>query len=252
VSLSIGFAIFPEDAVLKHDLLSHADAALYETKRLGGNGVHHVQEVTDEDLIMLGTSTTFGAIQGLVYAVDAKDRYTRDHSDAVTEAALLLAEQLGLSTETCGALRIAGLLHDVGKIGIPDRILRKPGRLSPEEYKIMQQHVLLSELIIKDVPHLVDVLSAVATHHERYDGHGYPRGLRGEEIPLMGRIMALADACAAMLLNRPYRKGLTWPKVVAELRRGKGKQFDPNLVEPFISAIEASGFLSKVQHDISV
>ncbi len=180
-------------------------------------------------------------------AVDAKDRYTRDHSEAVTEGAVLLAKELGLSTEVCNALRIAGLLHDVGKIGIPDHILRKPGRLSPEEYKIMQQHVSLSELIIREVPHLVDVLSAVASHHERYDGRGYPRGLRGEEIPLMGRIMAIADACAAMLLNRPYRKGMDWDEVVAELRRGHGTQFDPALVEPFIAAIERSSHLGRLQ-----
>jgi diguanylate cyclase (GGDEF)-like protein len=248
IALSIGIAVFPDDAVLKHDLLSYADAALYETKRCGGNGVHHAQAlgVGEEAPTGDGAGTTFGALQGLVNAVDAKDRYTRNHSDAVTDGALLLAKQLGLSPQTCGALRIAGLLHDVGKIGIPDRILRKPGPLTDEEYQIMQQHVSLSELIIKEVPSLVDVLSAVASHHERYDGRGYPRGLRGEAIPLLGRIMALADACAAMLLDRPYRRGWSWPEVVAELRRGKGTQFDPQLVEPFIAAIEQSPFVSNL------
>ena len=243
LALSIGVATFPEDAVLLHDLLSHADAALYETKRCGGNGVHVVEETPDEE--QTGT-TTFSALQGLVNAVDAKDRYTREHSDAVTQGALLLAKQLDLSAETCSALRIAGLLHDVGKIGIPDRILRKPGRLTANEYQIMQQHVALSELIIKEVPHLVDVLSAVAAHHERYDGRGYPRGLKGEEIPLLGRIMALADACSAMLLSRPYRKGMSWLAVTAELRRGAGTQFDPALIELFISAMEQSVLVREV------
>ena len=244
LALSIGCATFPEDAKLKHDLLSHADAALYDTKRAGGNDVGIVPSVLSDKLDVIPTGATFGALQGLVHAVDAKDRYTREHSQLVTQGAVLLARRLGLSAETCGALRIAGLLHDVGKIGIPDRILRKPGRLDPQEYTIMQQHVALSELIIKEVPHLVDVLSAVASHHERFDGRGYPRGLRGEEIPLLGRIMALADACSAMLLSRPYRKGLSWQEVQEELRRGKGTQFDPDLVEPFIQAIIESEMLS--------
>lgn len=250
LALSIGVATFPEDAVLKHDLLSHADAALYETKRCGGNGVRAVEETADDEPDGATSSTTFSALQGLVNAVDAKDRYTREHSDAVTHGALLLAKQLDLSSETCSALRIAGLLHDVGKIGIPDRILRKPGRLTAGEYQIMQQHVALSELIIKEVPHLVDVLSAVAAHHERYDGRGYPRGLKGEEIPLLGRIMALADACSAMLLSRPYRKGMSWPAVVAELRRGTGTQFDPALVEPFIKAMEQSYIIDEAATEL--
>ncbi|MFN8514113.1 MAG: diguanylate cyclase [Thermomicrobiales bacterium] len=247
VSLSLGCALFPEDATLKHDLLGHADAALYEIKRAGGNGVHGTLDIQEAIASALVSGTAFGALQGLVHAVDGKDRYTRLHSEAVTDAALLLAKQLDLSTDVCGALRVAGLLHDVGKIGIPDQILRKPGRLTGDEYRIMQQHVTLSELMIKEVPHLVDVLSAVASHHERYDGDGYPRGLKGEEIPLMGRIMAIADACSAMLLDRPYRKGMLWSEVKTELLRGSGTQFDPELVAPFIDAIERSDYLRRLQ-----
>jgi HD-GYP domain-containing protein (c-di-GMP phosphodiesterase class II) len=101
--------------------------------------------------------------------------------------------------------------------------------------------------MIKEVPHLVDVLSAVASHHERYDGEGYPRGLQGDDIPLMGRIMALADACSAMLLDRPYRNGMLWGEVKAELLRGSGTQFDPELVGPFIEAIERSDYLQRMQ-----
>jgi HD-GYP domain-containing protein (c-di-GMP phosphodiesterase class II) len=245
LALSIGCALFPEDGMLPHDLLGHADAALYDMKRRGGNGLHFVQKAHDDSRATADTSTTFSALQGLVNAVDAKDRYTREHSDVVTVGALLLAGQLGLSADTCSALHIAGLLHDVGKIGIPDRILRKPGPLTAEEYAIMQQHVSLSELIIKDVPHLEDVLQAVSAHHERYDGQGYPRGLRGEEIPLVGRIMALADACSAMLVSRPYRKGLSWAQVMTELRRGSGTQFDAALVEPFIAAVEQSALVAE-------
>lgn len=247
LSLSLGCALFPEDATLKHDLLGHADIALYEVKRGGGNGVHGATDIGEAIASALVSGTAFGALQGLVHAVDGKDRYTRMHSEAVTDAALLLARQLQLSNEVCSALRVAGLLHDVGKIGIPDQILRKPGRLTGDEYRIMQQHVTLSELMIKEVPHLVDVLSAVASHHERFDGEGYPRGLQGDDIPLMGRIMALADACSAMLLDRPYRKGMLWSEVKAELLRGSGTQFDPTLVAPFIEAIERSDYLQRLQ-----
>lgn len=247
LTLSLGCALFPEDATVKHDLLGHADAALYEVKRAGGNGVHGTLEVEEAIVSALVSGTAFGALQGLVHAVDGKDRYTRVHSEAVTDAALLLAKQLGLSNETCGALRVAGLLHDVGKIGVPDQILRKPGRLTGDEYRIVQQHVTLSELMIKEVPHLVDVLSAVGSHHERFDGQGYPRGLQGEEIPLMGRIMAIADACSAMLLDRPYRRGMAWLEVKAELLRGSGTQFDPALIGPFIDAIEQSNYLEQLQ-----
>ena len=172
--------------------------------------------------------------------MDAKDRYTREHSETVTEFALMLARQLGLSPDVCSALRVAGCSTISARSASPIEILRKPGRLNDEEYRIMQQHVSLSEMIIKEVPHLVDVISAVASHHERFDGCGYPRGLAGDQIPLMGRIMAIADACSAMLLDRPYRKGLTWDEVAIELRQGKGTQFDPALVEPFIRAMELS------------
>jgi diguanylate cyclase (GGDEF)-like protein len=247
LTLSLGCALFPEDATLKHDLLGHADAALYEIKRAGGNGVHGTINVQEAIASALVSGTAFSALQGLVHAVDGKDRYTRLHSEAVTDAALLLAKELDLSAAVCSALRVAGLLHDVGKIGIPDQILRKTGRLTGDEHRVMQQHVTLSELMIQEVPHLVDVLSAVASHHERYDGAGYPRGLQGAEIPLMGRIMALADACSAMLLDRPYRKGMPWGEVKAELLRDSGKQFDPTLVGPFIDAIERSDYLQRHQ-----
>lgn len=247
LTLSLGCSLYPLDATVKHNLLSFADAALYEVKRAGGNDVHGTRETEQDDDVSPVSGTAFGALQGLVKAIDGKDRYTSLHSDAVTDAALLLARRLGLSNEVCSALRVAGQLHDVGKIGVPDQILRKPGRLTGDEYRIMQQHVTLSELMIKEVPHLVDVLDAVASHHERFDGQGYPRGLCGEEIPLMGRIMALADACSAMLLDRPYRKGLAWQEVRTELQRGSGSQFDPALVGPFIAAIEESEYLQKLQ-----
>jgi HD-GYP domain-containing protein (c-di-GMP phosphodiesterase class II) len=133
-------------------------------------------------------------------------------------------------------LRIGGLLHDVGKIGVPDDILKKPGALTDEEMRIMRDHVVLSNLIVHGVPNLQDVSDAVYAHHERWDGKGYPRGLKGDEIPLPGRIMALVDAYSAMILDRPYR-GVRSPAAVAEVRKSAGSQFDPSLVEPFLSVV---------------
>lgn len=150
-----------------------------------------------------------------------------------------LGNVLGLSEEPLRALRIAGLLHDVGKIGVPDGILKKPGPLTDEERTMMQEHVALSKLIVQGVPNLQDVADAVHAHHERWDGNGYPRGLKGEDIPLLGRILVVADAYSAMILDRPYRKALSHEEAVAELRKHASTQFDPALVEPFIGMLES-------------
>jgi HD-GYP domain-containing protein (c-di-GMP phosphodiesterase class II) len=156
----------------------------------------------------------------------------------VCEQAVAVAAELGLSGATQRCLRIAGLLHDVGKIGIPDRILRKPGSLSEDEFEIVKQHVSLGELIIKEIPNLLDVLAAVSSHHERYDGRGYPRGLKGEDIPLLGRILAVADAYSAMTTDRPYRKALTPIEARKELKRAAGTQLDPHVVTTFLSILD--------------
>jgi diguanylate cyclase (GGDEF)-like protein/putative nucleotidyltransferase with HDIG domain len=236
IGLSLGLAAYPHDAITKHELIAHADSTLYESKRSGGGTIRGAGRPRSDWLAL--QSSSFGVLEGLVQSVDAKDHYTREHSEVVTEMALMLAQRLNLSEETRRALRIAGLLHDVGKIGIPDSVLKKPGRLNNEEYEIMKQHVSLSEMMIKNVPYLNDVLDAVAHHHERYDGGGYPHGRAGEEIPLLGRIMAIADAYSAMRLDRPYRKGLSWFEARQELAGNAGSQFDPELVTIFIDALD--------------
>jgi len=180
------------------------------------------------------TGTAFDVLDSLVTAIDHKDQYTKAHSLDMTNHALFLAQALGCSEETYNIVRVAGLLHDVGKIGVPDGILQKPGRLTPDEYEIMKKHVTLSALIIHDLPRLPDILDAVACHHERWDGGGYPNGLKGEEIPHLGRVMAIADAFSAMTLDRPYRMGMSLDEALAEMERGSGTQFDPDLVALFI------------------
>jgi len=235
--LSMGIAVCPDDSTNKEELLAYVDVSLFESKRAGGNTITLANRQPGE--LAAYQDTTMGVLDGLVRAVDQKDRYTKSHSEENAEYAMLLGRALGLSETTQSALRIAGLLHDIGKIGIPDHILKKPGPLTPEEREIVQRHVVLSNLIIKGIPYAEDVGDAVANHHERWDGGGYPRGLKGEEIPLLGRIMAVVDAYSAITSDRPFRKGQSHRVAVAELRRNAGTQFDPDLIETFIEVMES-------------
>ncbi len=235
--ISMGVAVYPQDSTNKEELLAYADASLFESKRAGGDKVTLANRRPGQ--LSIYQATTLGVLDGLVQVVDKKDRYTKSHSEENAEYAMMLGQALGLSENTQSALRIAGLLHDIGKIGIPDGILKKPGPLTTEERHVVEQHVVLSGLIIQGVPHAEDVADAVVNHHERWDGNGYPRGLKGEAIPLLGRIMAVVDAYSAITSDRPFRKGQSHRIAVAELRKNAGTQFDPQLVETFIGVLES-------------
>ncbi|MCL5025813.1 MAG: diguanylate cyclase, partial [Chloroflexi bacterium] len=237
VHMSFGIATYPQDARQSHDLIGLADRNLYDSKQRGGDTITAGDCSGREDVAMVGT---FGVLDGLVTAVDHKDHYTRRHSEHVTEYAVEIARKLGLPEESQHTLQVAGLLHDVGKIGVPDRILRKPARLLDEEFSIVKQHALLGEMIIKEVPNLTEVLAAVGSHHERVDGQGYPRGLKGGEIPLLGRILAVADAYSAMTTDRPYRQAMSPEQAKAELRRVADTQLDASIVDIFLSLLEDS------------
>jgi len=218
-------------------LVAAADAALYDGKRSGGDKITLHMSVPAGDgnrRIMEGQIGKFDVLDGLVAAIDSKDQYTRRHSEDVTEYAGELVRALGLSSETQNAIRVAGLLHDVGKIGIPASILKKPGKLTDEEYEVMKGHATLSTLIINGLPRLSDILDAVANHHERWDGGGYPNGVRGEDIPLLGRVMAIADAYSAMTTDRPYRSRMPEEEALIEIERHAGTQFDPELAKLFV------------------
>ena len=170
--------------------------------------------------------------------MDAKDENTSQHSVRVSEYSVLIAKRLGYNEEQCETLRKTALLHDIGKIGIPDRVLNKPSRLDDEEYEIMKSHVVKGAEILKKFTLIDNVQEGALYHHERYDGKGYVHGLKGEEIPLNARIIGIADAFDAMTANRVYRKKLDFDFVLGELKKGRGTQFDPKLVDIMLALIE--------------
>lgn len=167
-------------------------------------------------------------------ALDAKDPYTHGHSLRVTMYSLILAKKLNLDDSTLEEIEMAGLLHDIGKIGIPQSILCKPGKLTDEEYEVMKSHPAQAEKMLMGIKKLTVVTNWLRAHHERWDGRGYPYGLKGEEIPISGRIIALADTYDAMTSTRSYRKALDHEVAIAEIQRCAGSQFDPVLAELFI------------------
>lgn len=175
-----------------------------------------------------------GTIRALSASIDAKHHYTRGHSDRVAMLGVKLAQATGMSEENIERVRIAGLVHDVGKIGVPEAILSKTGRLTDEEIEQIKQHPVIGYEILKDIPPMYDVLPGVLYHHERWDGKGYPEGLGGEDIPLFGRLLAIADTFDAMKSNRSYRSAMPTKEVLEEIRRCAGTQFDPALANVFV------------------
>ncbi len=176
-------------------------------------------------------------IMAIARTVDAKDIMTSQHSQRVSEYSVLIAKKYGFSEEEVDNLRNAALLHDIGKIGIPDAILNKPDRLTDEEYEKMKMHATLGADILKDFTLVEHAAEGAKYHHERYDGSGYPEGLKGDDIPLYGRIIAIADAFDAMTANRVYRKRLSFAQVMKELENGRGTQFDPDLLDLFLGLL---------------
>ena len=205
--------------------------------------IYDVRRETKGPQIMLSRAHggCFGVLFNLVVAIDKRDAYTKFHSEHVASWAVRLAQILGLDAEVLLILKLAGLLHDVGKIGVPDFVLRKPGALTAEEYDIMKGHVTLSERLIQEIPYQEQVLAAVSCHHERWDGQGYPHGRAGKEMPLTGRILGIVDAFSAMSLDRPYRTALSLEVICERLMAGSGTQFDPQLVLPFVTELRKVG-----------
>ena len=235
ITVSAGICSFPEHATSVTDLLSTAAVAVAEAKGSGGDQVRVARAGDDETHV----SGSFDVLQGLVLAVDTKDRYTKRHSEDVARYAVFLARQLGLDEEMQVTVQLAGLLHDIGKIGIPDPILRKPSKLTDEEFRIFNQHVVLGDSIVRDVPNVEMVRAGIRHHHERWDGGGYVDGLAGEAIPLVARIISVADTFSAMTTTRPYRKALGVDEAIRRLRDAAGTQLQAELVTLFIEGLES-------------
>lgn len=177
----------------------------------------------------------YKTIKSISFALDAKDKYTHGHSMRVTLYSLALAKKLNLPEGLMEEIETAGLLHDIGKIAIPEKILLKPGKLTPEEYEIIKTHPELGERLVESIEKLKLISNWLKYHHERYDGKGYPEGLVGEQIPVTARIIALADTYDAMTSDRAYRNAMSHQVAMEEIKRCSGTQFDPQLSEIFIS-----------------
>ena len=187
------------------------------------------------DLLQDRENLTIGIIRTMGNAIDARDPYTRGHSERVGRYGRSLARAVGLCPVDCDRLYLSGLLHDVGKIGIPDTVLRKPGKLTEEEFAVIKKHPEIGARIVSALPQLADLLPGILHHHENWDGTGYPHGLVGERIPLMGRILAVADAYDAMTSNRPYRDGMPRSRALEILSTNAGTQWDKQLVQAFLA-----------------
>ena len=179
-----------------------------------------------------------GSIRMLAAAIDEKDPYTRGHSGRVAKYSLIIARELGLSPEELDKIRISALLHDVGKIGVDDQVLKKPGKLTDEEFALMKQHPAKGANIMRPVAQLKDMLPGIELHHERMDGQGYPYGLVGEQIPMMARIIAVADTFDAITTNRPYQSAMDLDYAVNRIKQLGGEKFDSNVVRAFHHAVE--------------
>ena len=201
-----------------------------------------LNSIANESAIYLENAMLFDDVRGLMMgllhsltsAVDAKDAYTCGHSERVALLSRSLAIEAGLTEQQVDRIYMAGLLHDVGKIGVPEAVLQKTGKLTPEEFEQIKKHPEIGAKILRDIKQVEDIIPGVLHHHERYDGKGYPGGLAGESIPLMGRIICLADCFDAMTSSRTYRKGLPLEVALTEISRCSGTQFDPVLSDAFL------------------
>lgn len=233
VSLSVGCAIYPIDGCDRREVLRLADERMLWFK-CGGAATASGSPVRS---VAVDRVPGYSMLDALITAVDTRDRYTRMHSEQVMHYGIMIARELGLDKEMQQTVALAGLLHDIGKIVVPDAILRKPGILTTTEFEIVKKHPQMGLIMASAVPGLERTHDGIQHHHERWDGDGYPFGLAGRDIPLIARILAVADSYSAMTTDRPYRKAMAGQRAVASLDDGAGSQWDPACVDAFKAAL---------------
>jgi diguanylate cyclase (GGDEF)-like protein len=249
ITVSAGLCTYPTHGSSVTTLLSSAVLTLEEAKASGGDTVRIARLDVAADT---SVTSSFDVLKGLVLAVDTKDHYTKRHSEDVARYALFLGRRIGLDDDLLRTMQVSGLLHDIGKIGIPDEILRKPGRLTADEMGVLQQHVALGDMIVHELPDIETIRAGILYHHERWDGKGYLAGIAGEEIPVIARVLAVADAFSAMTTTRPYRKALDVREALARLGDAAGTQLDEQLVKAFIDGLETAADAPLPGNDIQI
>lgn len=251
-TISLGVAEYPVHSSEREGLIMAADLALYQSKSLGKNRTTVFSNDTrvDKDrdpykLYLLVNATDMSTIEAMAAAVDAKGRRSPEFSRAVVDHAVEIARELGMSEPEQRDVRIASLLRDIGKLGVAADVLNKHEPLTDEEIAMVKSHTTLGYSVVQKSPQLKSMLPGILYHHERWDGAGYPKGLKGEEIPLIARIVAVTDAYHAMLTKRPHSNPRSLEDAKAELLRGAGSQFDPQIVDLFVGILEQEGARSK-------
>jgi HD-GYP domain-containing protein (c-di-GMP phosphodiesterase class II) len=249
LTCSIGVAVFPVDGQERDTLVEQADRAMYLAKHLGRNQVRQSAEAV---LSHLGTerntddprndAALIGTVEALVSMVSSRDDRTGRHGHDVGSLSLKIAIACGMDAQAARLISIAGRLHDIGKVAIPDRILRKPGLLNAAEWELMHTHTVVGADVVSQIPGLRSLAPMIRDHHERWDGTGYPDRRAGDQIPLGARIIAVADSFHAMTSERPYSSARSVEDALTELRRCSGAQFDPDIVEA----------LERVQYETAV
>lgn len=240
ITFSMGLSEYPHLSSGKDELISQADMALYHAKNLGKDKIHFYQDVLK--YIRKGISSNhqqlIGIFKALLSAISAKDKYTLGHSERVSAYAVAIGEALGLNYKEITILQYAGLLHDIGKIEIPMSVLNKIEPLTGEEIEQLRMHPVYSENILEPLDNMTQLRDDVRHHHERFDGGGYPDGVKGERISLGARILCVADSFDAMISERPYRRSMTQEQAILELKNGAGTQFDPEIARVFIQLLQ--------------
>jgi diguanylate cyclase (GGDEF)-like protein len=256
LTCSVGVACYPEHAADHDALLTAADQAMYGAKRLGRN---QVRMVSDTAIIaLLNTETAeggreetalHGTVEALVTLVEKRDRSLGYHSQQVADLVRQLALARGMSLKEAQVVALAGQLHDIGKVAIPDAILQKPGPLTEEEWEQMRRHSIVGAEVISCVPSLRPLAPVIRAHHERWDGQGYPDHLQSEQIPLAARLIAVVDSYTVMITDRPYQLARSPAVALVELQHCAGSQFDPRVVEALTGLLQ--GTQDQSQHEVA-